>query len=68
VTLGISHGPQFPPAYRVSDLQREAWGAADFRFLDTNHASMDFTPQVGGFSSGHLDLTRLTSQLGRSCD
>jgi hypothetical protein len=68
VTLGTSRGPQFPPNFRTTDLIRSVWGSATVRFVDNDHASIDWTPQVSGFSAGHLDLTRLTTQIGRACN
>jgi hypothetical protein len=68
VTLARSHGAQFPPAFRAEDVQREVWGTATFRFVDTNHASVAWTPQLAGFSAGQLDLQRLTTQIGRACE
>lgn len=67
LTLGITRGPDFPPDYRVADLERRVWGTATFRFTGANTAQVEWTPQVAGFTPGRLDLVRLTEQLGRSC-
>lgn len=68
LTLGITRGPDFPPDYRVADLQRQPWGTATFRFTGADAARVSWTPTITGFSAGSLDLVRLTAQLGRRCD
>ena len=68
MTLGITRGPDFPPDYRVADLQRQPWGTATFRFTGADTAEVSWMPSVAGFAPGRLDLQRLTAQLGRSCD
>lgn len=67
LTLGITRGPDFPPDYRVADLDRRPWGTATFRFTGADTAQVSWTPQTAGFAAGNLDLVRLTEQLGRSC-
>lgn len=67
LTMGITRGPDFPPDYRVADLDRRVWGTATFRFTGANTAQVAWTPQLEGFTAGSLDLVRLTEQLGRSC-
>ena len=67
LTLGITRGPDFPPDYRVADLDRRVWGTATFRFTGADTAQVEWTPQLAGFAPGRLDLVRLTQQLGRSC-
>ncbi|MEO8670929.1 MAG: hypothetical protein ABI411_06415 [Tahibacter sp.] len=67
VQLARSRGPSFPPNYRVDQLVRDVWGTATFRFTDGNHARVDWAPIVSGYVAGGMDLTRLTTQVGRSC-
>lgn len=60
-------GAQFPPAFSPADVVREPWGEIDFRFTSANSAHVTWTPTLAGFSAGEMDLVRLTSIRGQSC-
>jgi hypothetical protein len=62
-----THGGQFPPAFDPAAVVRDPWGTLTFRAVDADHAHIDWTSSAAGFNSGGLDLTRLSSQLGRDC-
>jgi hypothetical protein len=68
LAMGITRGPDFPPAYDPAALQRRPWGSLTLRFSGNDTARAEWTPQVEGFSPGGLDLVRLSTQLGRRCE
>ena len=64
--LSLSGG-QFPPLFDADAVVREAWGTLNFTAIDADNAHIAWSSQRPGFSSGELDLSRLTSTLGRPC-
>jgi hypothetical protein len=61
VDLSITNGNAFPPAYNPDTIEIQPWGTLRFEFSDMNHAQMNWSTDVDGFSNGSIDLTRLTT-------
>ena len=60
-------GARFPPNLDSTSVQPTAWGTLTFRFSDCNHGHVDWSSTVPGYSSGGMDLTRLTLPAGLQC-
>jgi photosystem II stability/assembly factor-like uncharacterized protein len=67
LAVQITSGGQFPPNFDPASVQRTPWGTLRFRAIDANRARIDWTTTAPGFTSGGLDLTRLTTDVGRAC-
>lgn len=65
--MTITRGGQFPPNFNAANVVREPWGSLTFRVVDSQTARMEWQSGVAGFSSGGLDLVRLTTLLGNAC-
>jgi len=60
-------GGKFPPAFDQSNIVRAQWGTFTFAFSDCNTGTVTWTPIVGGYVSGTLPITRLTTIGGLAC-
>ena len=67
LAMTITRGAQFPPNFSAGDVIREPWGTLSFRSLDGQNARIEWNSSLPGYGSGGLDLTRLTTLLGKSC-
>ncbi len=63
----VAEGGAFPPAFDPARVRTQTWGTLRFRVTDATHAHIDWTSSLPGFNDGALELTRLTSMLGREC-
>lgn len=63
----VAAGGFFPPAFDPDAITRTPWGQFTFRFSDCNNGHVDWTATAPGFSSGSLDLIRLTLPAGLAC-
>ena len=62
-----SSGGRFGPDFDPATVQFSDWGRFELN-LDCSSGSVDYESNLPAFGSGHLDLTRLTSLAGLSCD
>ena len=53
--------------FHTANVREEDWGTLTFRFSDCNHGHVDWAPTASGYTSGGMDLTRLTLPAGLSC-
>lgn len=60
-------GAYFPPLFRSSQVVTGAWGTLDFNFTDCNHGTLTFSSGAAGYTTGIINLTRLTQTSGTSC-
>jgi hypothetical protein len=67
LAMTVTRGGQFPPAFNPAQVTREPWGTLNFRALDSEHARIEWQSQQPGYSSGGLDLLRLSGLLGHAC-
>ena len=62
-----TNGGSFPPNASPANVVTQDWGTLTFRAVDANHARIDWNSTLPGFTAGGVDLTRLSSTLGRGC-
>jgi plastocyanin len=67
VPASLVLGGRFPPNFNPANITTPSWGTMIFTFSDCNHGHVDWNSSVAGFSSGGLDLTRLTQVAGTTC-
>jgi hypothetical protein len=60
-------GGRFPPAFDQAGVHSEFWGTLTFTFMDCNHGHMTWASSVPGYSSGTMNLDRLTLPAGLTC-
>ena len=61
IDLYITNGNDFPPNFEPVDVQRSFWGTLNLNFTDRDHALMEWNTNAEGFSSGGIELQRLTN-------
>jgi hypothetical protein len=64
----IYQGNDFPPRYDPALTLEIPWGTILMRFLGCDHAMLYWDSHISNYGSGELDLERLTSISGSSCD
>lgn len=67
LAMTITHGAQFPPHFVAADVLREPWGSLSFRSIDAQNAHIEWNSSLPGYGTGSLDLTRLTTLMGKDC-
>lgn len=67
VDLRLTSGGQFPPNFDPAAVQSVPWGQAEFDLIDSQHMDLRWQSNVAGFSSGDLQLQRLTTHLQAKC-
>ena len=60
-------GGMFPPNFDKTKIVRTKWGTLTMQFTDCNNATMQWTPIVPGYTSGSMQLNRLTGIQGVAC-
>ena len=60
-------GGMFPPNFDKTKIVRTKWGSLTMTFTDCNDATVQWTPIVPGYTSGSMQLVRLTSVQGVAC-
>lgn len=60
-------GGQFPPDFDEAATSRVEWGTLTITFDDCNQANASWTTDQSGFSSGSMDLFRLSGIVGAPC-
>lgn len=63
-----ARGADFPPRFNPASVVREPWGTLTFTAVDADRARLSWSSAQPGYDSGTLDLVRLSSLSGRSCD
>ncbi len=68
-TLNVTQtsGGDFPPNFDQSKITHTPWGTFNLSFTDCNTGNAVWTPTVSGFTSGSLNIVRVTSIGGVSC-
>ena len=56
-------GGRWIPNFNPANVVLQPWGGFTFTFSDCNHGRVDFSSGLG-YSTGHMDLTRLTETRG----
>jgi len=60
-------GTQFGPNFNSSDTEVITWGTLTLEFHDCQNATLNYVPEMSGFPSGEMQLSRLTYQTGLGC-
>jgi plastocyanin len=60
-------GGMFPPNFDPTKIVRTKWGSLTMTFTDCNDAMVQWTPIVPGYTSGSMQLVRLTGVQGVAC-
>ncbi len=68
VPVEIFNGPNFPLDYDTTALNRQNWGVLTLNFTSDNTMTVDWQTPISGFENGSLDVARLTSLKGHSCN
>jgi len=64
----VTSGAMFPPNFEAGDVVSENWGQFELEFSDCNNGLFKWMPVAGnGYTSGEINVTRLTSTLGLTC-
>lgn len=67
LAMTLTRGGAFPPAFDPASVERIPWGTLSFQAIDARQARIEWQSSLPGYSSGTLDLQRLTSLLGQDC-
>ncbi|HEX7917474.1 hypothetical protein [Rudaea sp.] len=60
-------GGMFPPNFDKTRIVRSNWGTLTLKFSDCNNATAQWNPVIPAYSSGSMDLVRLTGISGLAC-
>jgi len=60
-------GARFPPLFDANALTQTDWGTLTFTFTDCNTGTASWNSGIGGYGSGSLPITRITSVAGTAC-
>jgi hypothetical protein len=60
-------GTEFGSKFNPDDIDVMDWGSMTFEFFDCDNGSIVYFSRTGGWESGTVDVTRLTSIKGSSC-
>ena len=64
----IFSGGDFPPFFDPSMVEQDVWGTMTLQFNGCNAAEFTWDTSFPGFTSGQLDLERLSNILNSDCD
>ncbi|MFK7955477.1 MAG: S8 family serine peptidase [Lysobacterales bacterium] len=64
VPLSAFNGADFPPNFDAGAVNISDWGTLDVTFNGPDDATMSWQPTASGYTSGTLDVTRLTGLKG----
>jgi photosystem II stability/assembly factor-like uncharacterized protein len=67
LNMELLAGGQFPPNFDPDQVQRSDWGSLEFRHLDDDESEIEWSSGLPGFSTGQLDLQRLSTLSGHAC-
>jgi plastocyanin len=62
-----TQGGRWIPNFDPANVTQPPWGTLTFSFTDCDHGRVDFDSSVAGYSTGHMDLSRLTHIGGLAC-
>jgi hypothetical protein len=68
MTAWIYEGNAFPPAYNPNLTNEITWGEISMFFIGCEDAVLEWDSVINGFGSGSLELQRLTTISGTTCD
>jgi hypothetical protein len=60
-------GTEFGSKFNPDDIDVMDWGSMTFEFFDCDNGSIVYFSRTGGWESGTVDVTRLTSIKGSGC-
>lgn len=60
-------GGRWIPNFDPSNVVNQAWGSFVIYFDSCSSGTVEFSSDIGGFSSGSMRLTRLTAPAGLTC-
>ncbi len=61
-------GTEFGSNFDLADVVIQDWGSMTFEFFDCDNGRIVYFSRIGGWESGLVEVTRLTSIRGASCD
>ncbi|MBS0566013.1 MAG: hypothetical protein JSS59_01205 [Proteobacteria bacterium] len=67
LTMQSGSGGLFPPNFDKNKIVRTNWGTLTLKFSDCNTASAQWSPIMPGYTSGSMDLVRLSGVSGLAC-
>ena len=68
MTAWIYEGNAFPPNYNPNFLNEIVWGEIRMYFIGCDDAVLEWESIIEGFGSGSLEVQRLTTISGTTCD
>lgn len=60
-------GGHFPPEHAAEKVATEAWGTIELEFISCGEALLSWQTERSGFSSGSMNLERLSRHKAHSC-
>ena len=60
-------GGFFPPAFDPEMITKSSWGSIEFSFSDCSHASMSWDTDHPLFSSGEMEILKISPDVGIPC-
>ncbi|MBS0566012.1 MAG: hypothetical protein JSS59_01200 [Proteobacteria bacterium] len=67
LTMQSGSGGLFPPNFDKNKIVRTNWGTLTLKFSDCNNATAQWSPIMPGYTSGSMDLVRLSGVSGLAC-
>ena len=61
-------GTEFGSNFNLGDIDIQDWGSMTFELFDCDNGRIVYFSRIGGWESGGVEVTRLTSIKGTRCD
>ncbi len=69
LSVNSAAGAAFPPLFSADEVELTDWGTMELRFSDCESGVFSWAPNPEtGFTSGELEVVRLTTMLGLGCE
>jgi len=68
LTASAGSGTSFPPNFDTNDAIFTDWGEITFNVIDDDHAQITWAPIDKRFTSDSIEVERITSVVGHSCE
>jgi len=67
IDMQMATGGRWIPNFDPNAVERVPWGTLTFTFTDCTHGRVDFDATTSGYGTGHMDLERITTPVGVTC-
>lgn len=67
LNVTLTENGAFPPLFNADNITNTQWGTFEFELNDCNSMSISWQTELQNFSSGNMDISRLTSIDTLSC-